>query len=169
MTATIKTPNYPSRTLARILKLIEDLAAENKRLPRADEISDVLAIDGCVGAGHGSRPLYELVARGYIELRTYGQNWRVAEILVGPHQGRATAPTPHPTKIPCRIFRNDVEPPPYPIDTSGDTSHGRAPRVRGIASEGRRARQEAVKSRPPLNVPAGWDPDRYRAMLMGAR
>lgn len=96
MTGSISQPS-----LARAFAAIESAAAKGLRCPfvRRKEFPHSPIEEGAIRV---------LKAAGKIKDRTYGPNFRVVTVLVGPHAGKSTAPPPnpewrpHPERVPAR-------------------------------------------------------------------
>ncbi len=59
---------------------LEEAAMHNQRMPTQDQFLGM-------GVRASRRRLDGLIAKDYIELRNYGQNWRVVFIKHGQHRG----------------------------------------------------------------------------------
>jgi hypothetical protein len=86
----MRTPNL-KRAMETAFAKIEAAAAAGARCPTQDQIG---VHTGAVG---------ELCRAGRIRVEVYAHNWRVAEILDGPHKGKRTAPPPNPAWKPYLV------------------------------------------------------------------
>lgn len=87
--------------LRAVFALIEEAAAKGARCPTRQEIRQHL-----IAAGLGGEPVKlvgELCRRRRILIYVHAHNWRVAEILEGPHTGKSTMPPPRPWAAYLRI------------------------------------------------------------------
>lgn len=83
---------------ARVYALVERAARNGRRCPTNAEIAAELNKAGLTKAvSPGSIPgvFRQLIRRGQITVRIYGNNWRDVVILEGPHAGKVTLPPPH--------------------------------------------------------------------------
>ena len=79
------------KLIEKVFALVAKAAARGLRCPQNDELGTV-----------GARALQKLAHTGWIKIEVYALNWRVVEILSGPHEGQRTAP-PHVGKTPYII------------------------------------------------------------------
>ena len=83
---------------ARVYALIERAAAEGRRCPTNSDIAANLnnsRLTKAVAASSMPGVFQQLIRRGLVTVRIYGNNWRDAVILNGPHARKATLPPPH--------------------------------------------------------------------------
>lgn len=81
-----------------VLAMVERTASEGRRCPTNPEISDdfnELGITESVAASSIPGIFRQLIRRGLITVRVYGNNWRDVVILQGPRAGKVTLPPPH--------------------------------------------------------------------------
>jgi len=83
---------------ARVYALVERAAAEGRRCPTNAKIAADLNKSGLtkpVAASSIPGVFRQLIRRGLVTVRIYGNNWRDVVILQGPHAGKATLPPSH--------------------------------------------------------------------------
>jgi hypothetical protein len=83
---------------ARVYAVVEGAAMEGRRCPTNAEIAANLNASGLrksVAASSIPGVFRELIRRGLVTVRIYGNNWRDVMILQGPHAGKVTQPPPH--------------------------------------------------------------------------
>jgi hypothetical protein len=82
----------------RLYALIEKAASEGRRCPTNAEIATHFRQTGVAKHATPSgipRLINQLIRRGLITVRIYGNNWRDVIILQGRHAGMTTSPPPH--------------------------------------------------------------------------
>ena len=119
-------------TQDRCFAILEAAAVKRERCPTGPE----LRVLGVSGANTGI-----LAKAGRIRVEVYGKNWRVIEIMEGPHKGARTMECPDGSK-------------PYRIVYKGKTEfpqrvNGKAPCRRQEARERRAAAQRALVAAKP--------------------
>jgi len=88
-----------SDVLDDVFSQLVDAAIAGQRCP-------VTAREGVPGLpGHATSVL---AREGRIKVEIYAHNWRVVEILDGPHAGARTKPCPHETNGPYRIIGREA-------------------------------------------------------------
>lgn len=83
---------------AHVYALVERAAMESRRCPTNAEIAAHLNESGLakhVSASSIPKIFRRLILLELISIRVYGNNWRDAVILQGPHAGKVTSPPPH--------------------------------------------------------------------------
>lgn len=78
--------------LDEAMRLVEAAAAAGERCPA----------NYTPGMPHGALP--ELARQGKVRVKIYALNYRVVEILTGPHAGKQTAPPPPQYRRPFKII-----------------------------------------------------------------
>lgn len=73
---------------------------------RAGQRCPVTAREGVPGLPTGATSA--LARAGKIKVEVYAHNWRVVEILEGPHAGARTAPCPHENRGPYLIIGRET-------------------------------------------------------------
>ena len=73
-----------SRSRDRTFHLLAEAARTGARCPKKGEIP------------WGKDHVAMLARLGHIRIEIYARNWRVVEIMTGPHAGKRTAPAPFP-------------------------------------------------------------------------
>lgn len=89
-----KTAPAMTPTLQFIFDWLVRCAANELRCPTADQIRDELARAG-LPHGKGTAPTTALAFMGRIRVHVHARNWRVVEILDGPHAGQQTKGAPN--------------------------------------------------------------------------
>lgn len=74
--------------------MIEAAAMKGARCPQANEFPE----------GGVASAVYALADQGKIKIETYAKNWRVVQILEGPHAGKRTKACPHNHDGPWRVI-----------------------------------------------------------------
>ena len=82
--------------LDRAFKTVEAAALRGERCPLNSK-NGVVA-----GLQHGALPA--LARAGRVRIEVYPHNWRVVEIIAGPHRGRCTARPPNHAWRPYRVI-----------------------------------------------------------------
>jgi hypothetical protein len=83
---------------ARVYALVERAVVEGKRCPTNAEIAADLNKSGLtkpIAATSVPGVFRQLIRRGMVTVRVYGNNWRDVVILQGTNAGKATLPPPH--------------------------------------------------------------------------
>lgn len=88
---------FENPTTGAIFELIAQAAAYCERCPTGAQITKMVHdrdLDWPYYAPNASGATQWLARKGLIHFEVYGQNWRVAEILVGEHTGKRTKSAP---------------------------------------------------------------------------
>ncbi len=87
-------PAFPTEALTAVYELLVDAARKGARCPQSEEIKNFCLTRALPYASKASAITTELARTGKIRITIYGRNWRVVEILQGPHRGARTQPDP---------------------------------------------------------------------------